>query len=253
MRYLNLILLLILFTFATVQTLSAQDSSGDALATIYFYRVASIKGAAIGFNLHHEDSVIGRITSGSSIVYRCRPGVQEFWAQTESRRSVFIEAAPGGTYFVHCTISMGAVAGVPSFRQVSAQDAVPHITQILQQVANSGETISELEKLRGSIAKPEEKDTVRAMNNLFERKRKGGTTRAVIFGILGVTAMVQAAQGEPTAWAGVGLFGAVAVTGITQTAKYNSEKLQKLLTDYKNGIPLQGGIKKKFKKKDFEW
>jgi hypothetical protein len=238
----------------SLHNIKAQIILNDSsLATIYFYRNASVQGVAVSFDLHHRDSVIGRVASGSVIVYQCPPGVQEFWGSTESRRSIFIDVKPGKSYFVRCSITVGGVVGLPSFRQVSPREAVPNIAQILQQQKLKAE-VTELYRQQTFAAESNDQDTLRALNNLYERKRKGGTTRGVVFLILSTGAIVQTAEsGTADGIAGATVLGLVAVTGFSQSAKYNTDNLQKVLSDYANQVPLSENLKKKFKKKDFEW
>lgn len=235
-------------------SLHAQDLSADStLATVYFYRPHTPKGIAFSFSLHHNDSVIGRVRAGSIVVYQCPAGVQEFWSETESRTSIFINMSAGKTYFVRCRMALGTVAAMPSFRQVGPDEAVANITPLLQE-QNAGESVSELYRRREMAAAREDTDTLRALNNHFERKRKGGRARGAIFAVVGLGGVIASvANGDPSGLAGVAVFGLIAITGYTQAAKYKPQNLQMVLNDYANTGTLPEKLKEKLKPKDFAW
>ncbi len=116
-------------------------------------------------------------------------------------------------------------------------------------------------------------DTVRAVKHLYERKRKGGKTRAIVFGILGTVALINALtyepdyviinQGssgsqrvssggpEPAGYILIGFSTIMTITGITQRAKYSYANLHTVLEEYEQGH-LSPQIKSKLKKKDFK-
>ena len=113
----------------------------------------------------------------------------------------------------------------------------------------------------------QQSDTTRALQNLFQRKRKGGTTRAVVFGALGVISLISTTKSQTVnaggqnidvtpdntgAYLFAGFSTVMCITGIVQTSNYSSEKLEILLADYRKGIPLPQKIKNKLKKKDFK-
>lgn len=249
----KLLLVFLLTGIFNFQSIQAQELQRDSsMAVIYFYREISV-GFLINFDLYHEDNAIGRVTPGSVLKYECAAGIQEFWGQTESRRSIFIDVKAGRTYYVRCRIAAGAAIGVPTFRQVSAEDAIPHISQILQE-KNMAEEVVTLNRLRTFSAAQCDRDTTRALNNLYERKRKGGKTRGSIFLGLGTVSLISAlANDEPESLGGVLIFGSIAATGFVQSARYNAGDLQKLLIDYQGQTPLPAKIKRKLKRKDFRW
>ncbi|MBL7855538.1 MAG: hypothetical protein JNL17_14140 [Cyclobacteriaceae bacterium] len=98
-------------------------------------------------------------------------------------------------------------------------------------------------------------DTIRALSNLYQRKRKGGTARAIVFGLLGLTAIINTANaeggGDGGAYIMIGFSAAMVGTGIAQTNKYNALNLEQTVHSYKSGTPLPATLKKKFKQKDF--
>src|SRR5690606_1044036 len=159
----------------------------------------------------------------------------------------------GKAYCVRCRMALGTVAGMPSFRQVVPDEAVSNITPLLQE-QNAGESVSELYRRREMAAAREDTDTLRALNNLFERKRKGGRARGAIFAVVGLGGViVSVANSDPSGLAGVAVFGLISVTGYTQAAKYKPQTPHMVFTDYANTGTLPEKLKEKLKPKDFAW
>jgi hypothetical protein len=99
----------------------------------------------------------------------------------------------------------------------------------------------------------QEQDTVRALNNLFTRKRNGGMARAIIFGLLGgsfIGAGISSGLAGNFLLAGVCVV--VVVTGVSQINKYSDARLEQVLTNLQSGKPLPPEIAKKLKTKDFK-
>lgn len=118
-------------------------------------------------------------------------------------------------------------------------------------------------------------DTVRALTNLYSRKRKGGTARAVVFGLLDVASIAGTASYKPGTvtvnqgsagsqtfttssdsppainYVFIGFCTVMTITGITQASKYSDEKLQVVLDDYKQSGKVPPDILSKLKQKDF--
>jgi hypothetical protein len=253
---------LILFLFS-VNLLQAQDS----LATVIFYRQNKMAGGLVSYKINHGDILIGKITPGSVIKFQSPPGLQTFTAKTEGESSIKIDIQPGQMYFVECGISAGAFVGHPSFRQVFAAEAKREIAKIdsrvLREIPN--------EVFTQGVAD----DSVRAFNNLFQRKRKNGVARAAIFGAVAVVSLIgiityepetvtinQGSAGSqvveldsgppPASFVLLGVSGVMMVTGITQHNKYSSAKLDILLNDRKQGKAIPEKIKSKLKQKDFK-
>jgi Protein of unknown function (DUF2846) len=239
----------------------------DSLATVYFYRGGKFAGSFVGYDLKHNNQVIGRVTSSSVVKYRCALGMQKFVATTESQNSIMLDVKAGETYYIECSVATGVVVGRPSFRQVDSRLAQKEIQKI---DASLAEQLSSTQ-----IIVPQEYDTVRALTNLFERKRKGGTTRAVVFGVLGVASLVgtlsykestvtvnqgssgsqviPVSSGPPVGnYVFVGFCAIMTFSGVSQTNNFSAENLDMLVNDYKAGKPLPQKIKRFLKKKDFK-
>jgi hypothetical protein len=164
-------------------------------------------------------------------------------------------------------LAVGIVVGRPSFRQTFSVEARKKIEKIETTVANT--IPNDIEETILSS------DTARALHNLFQRKRKGGTARAVVFGILGGASLIgtisykpdnvvinQGSSGSQTIQVGsssppvinyvfIGFSTIMVISGVSQTSKYSSNSLNILLDNYKQGKPLPLAVKSKLKKKDF--
>lgn len=238
----------------------------DTLATVYFYRDGKFAGSFVGYDVWHNGAVIGRIKSNSVVAYRCQPGPQTFKAATEGETSIKLDIRAGQTYFIECGVAIGALVGRPVFRQAFSTEARKAISEIDAAAANS---------IPSSVVETTHPtDTVRALHNLFQRKRRGGTARAVVFGGLGLISLIGTVTYQPTTvninqgsagtqtiqldsgppvgnYVFIGFSVIMVITGVTQTSKYSAENLNLLLDTYKQGNPLEAIIKEKLKKKDF--
>jgi hypothetical protein len=167
-----------------------------------------------------------------------------FTARTESKAAAIIDVKPGRLYFVQCGVSIGAVIGTPSMRQVTPKTGIAAIRKI-----NPSLTINEA--LIGDVVLDEsdfKADTVRALSNLYARKRKGGVARGVVFMVWSVLGL---ASGDAAVLPGVLVVGAVSVSGFAQSGKYNAANQLKAVEEYQAGKALTAKIKSKFKEKDF--
>lgn len=256
------------YLFIITLFISACQAYGqDSLATIYFYRASKFAGSFVGYNLNHNGGVIGRVKSGSLLTYRCQPGLQVFSATTESESSIKIEVKGGEIYYIECGIAVGVIAGRPTFRQASPLQAKVDI----QKLDNTVGSALPDQVLVGNQAA----DTIRALSNLFLRKRKGGATRAVVFGALGVVSIIGTANYKPSTvtinqgsagsqtietssgppainYVFIGFSAIMVLTGIAQNSNYSVQKLDVLVNNYKEGNPLPVNIKRKLKPKDFK-
>lgn len=232
-------LLTLVILFSSILT-QAQD-----YATIYFYRKASLKGAAINYNIYDDTVLVDKMEPGKVLMYFAKPGTRQFVARMESRSSTIVIAEAGKTYFVECSVSLGVIVGNPTMRQTTSQRALPIIAKV-----NPNLTIDATNA--GDFAMDEtqfKSDTLRALSNLYERKRKNGNTRGVIFLVWGIAGL---AAGDPAVLPGVLTLGVISATGFSQAGKYNREKSNQAVIDYQNGKPLTAKIKSKFKEKDFK-
>lgn len=97
-----------------------------------------------------------------------------------------------------------------------------------------------------------QQDTVQALTNLFQRKRSGGKTRAILFSLLGgsfIGAGISSGLVGNFVLAGVCVV--FVISGASQAQKYSDARLQQILADLQNGKPLPPEVAKKLKAKDF--
>lgn len=234
----------ILFCLIVTITSTQILAQTEAPAIIYFYRSASIKGAAINYDVYDSAKFVGKMTPGQVLIYSAKPGLHTFTARTESKAAAIIDVKPGKLYFVQCGVSIGALVGTPYLRQVTPKTGIAAIRKI-----NPALTINEALVAEATLDESDFKaDTLRALNNLYARKRKGGTTRGVVFAVWAVAGV---AAGDETVLPGVLTVGAISISGFAQSGKYNAVNQQKAVEDYQAGKPLSAKIKSKFKEKDF--
>jgi hypothetical protein len=223
---------------------SSFAAAAQEYGTVYFYRSGSLAGAGVNYAIYDDTMKIGKMEAGRVLMYYAKPGSRKFVAKMESQATTLIEVEAGKSYFVECGISVGVLVGNPTMRQVTSQRAVPAIARINPDLKINPAQIADF-KMDETAFK---NDTIRALSNLYERKRKGGNTRGVIFLVWSIAGL---ASGEPAALPGVAVLGLVSVTGFTQAGKYNGVNLDKTVKDYQDGKPLPLKIKSKFKEKDF--
>lgn len=246
MKYLYVIFFVIVFLSA-----SAQD------ARIYFYRDAKFVGAIVGYNVCLDSALVGRASSGSVLSYSSAPGLKTIRAKTEGESSLTIELKAGVTYYIECGIEIGAVAGRPSFRQVSASEAKAAVSKINPQLVMAIDVDPQFAT-----------DTARALNNMFHRKKIGGVTRAIVFGVLGLGSLIgtisQSGSSstvggatidtgpDPANYVFIGVCTVLTITGITQASKYNRGRLTQVVREYNEGKGVPNEFKSKLKTKDFK-
>ena len=94
----------------------------------------------------------------------------------------------------------------------------------------------------------QQKDTVRALNNLYTRKRKGGTSRALWFGMFGLASLVGTVSSDspdPGNYIFIGLCGIMAGTGLGECKSVRSaiNHLEPVLQAYTHGAGLPASVK----------
>ncbi len=91
-------------------------------ATIYFYRPKSFTGAAIGYNINLDDSVVWRAVNNSRYEVRVyKEGKQKVWAKTEAKAIIPLNIQFGKTYYIKCAIAMGVWVGQPSLNLIDPE------------------------------------------------------------------------------------------------------------------------------------
>jgi Protein of unknown function (DUF2846) len=231
-------LTILIFLLVLGQTyVNAQD------ATIYFYRKSKFKGALVDYKVYIDTTLVGKMNTGQVLVKNCAAGRRRIWAKTESEQGIFMNVEAGKTYFMECGVSLGVLVGVPTIRQMRPEIAVESI-----KIINPSLNFNQAHLAKFAPSETDfRSDTVMAINNLYQRKRKNGIARAGIF--LGIAVGGTIGTGDPI---GAILPVVISATGFIQASKYKNEKLEAVVKDYQNGNALPFKIKKKLKEKDFK-
>jgi hypothetical protein len=99
-------------------------------ALLYVFRPSNGTGGLIQYNLHADDSLIGRVTNGGKFVVKLpHTGQTQLWARTESRKEVPLDVKPGHVYFLKCSVRMGVMVGHPYFELVDDYEGYMEYTQ----------------------------------------------------------------------------------------------------------------------------
>ncbi|MEM6767283.1 MAG: hypothetical protein AAF655_20260 [Bacteroidota bacterium] len=108
-----LIFSLLLFPAISVAQLFPPPEEGKAV--VYFVRPSGL-GAAINFQLYHEEVFIGKFNGVNYMRYECEAGEHVFWARAENRSFVNADLLANKSYIIELVPQMGAIkAGVKLF------------------------------------------------------------------------------------------------------------------------------------------
>src|SRR6188768_681333 len=102
----------------------------------------------------------------------------------------------GKSYFVECGVSMGVVVGNPAMEQVTSQRGIKAIAKLNPNLTIDKEHLGDYTMDETQF----KTDTVRALSNLFQRKRKNGKIRGAIFLVWAIAGL---AAGDPAVLPGV--------------------------------------------------
>lgn len=81
---------------------------------VIFFRPGKLLGAALGCTVHNGDTQIARLGSGKYYAVSLKPGKHVFKVESESKDLLTLEVEAGETYYVQCSIGMGAMVGRPN-------------------------------------------------------------------------------------------------------------------------------------------
>lgn len=99
------------------------DTASYSLLCVY--RPKGGYGWAVEYNLHVNDSTVGRIKNGSKFVVKLRNnGETKIWARTEAREEVVVDIRPGQIYFLRCGVGMGALVGRPQLGFIRPEEGM---------------------------------------------------------------------------------------------------------------------------------
>ena len=120
--FILLLLVSDLLTNAQTDTIPQNSKDSSSCAWLYVYRPKSFVGAAIGYDLHMDDSVICRIKNNSKYaIPLVKEGKTEIWAKSEQKVKFVINVKCGKTYYIKCGIKMGIIVGRPEMSMVAPE------------------------------------------------------------------------------------------------------------------------------------
>lgn len=92
-------------------------------AIINVYRHSGT-GALVNYDLHLGDSVICRVRNNyKTTLHIKKDGLNSLWAKTESKCEVPIDIKLGKTYYLRCSLTMGAFVGRPKLELIDSKTA----------------------------------------------------------------------------------------------------------------------------------
>lgn len=176
-------------------------------AKIIIYRPKQFTGSFISYKLYCNNKYVAKIKNGTYIHYTHPAGIVQFIAKTEAKSIADINLKPAKTYYLKCTVSLGAFVGHPKlvfydpeiakqelakakFKTKQKITANGEITEPNGEITYNGELDFEADKktkLRGNVFSAEflfvqafsanyERFIVRGKNNLLFRVGFGGLT-----------------------------------------------------------------------------
>jgi hypothetical protein len=97
-----------------------QIASADATsAAVYFLRESAFVGGGVSYFIFEDATKIGLLKSGTYFVHKAAPGKHTYWAETEGKSSVTLDAQAGQTYYIEGGIGIGFWAGRPQLSEVT--------------------------------------------------------------------------------------------------------------------------------------
>ncbi|AWO01161.1 hypothetical protein DLD77_05380 [Chitinophaga alhagiae] len=99
------------------------DTASYSLLCVY--RPKGGYGWAVGYNLHVNDSLVGRVENGCKFTIKLpHNGEIKIWARTEAREEVIVDVRPGQIYFLRCGVGMGALVGRPQLGFIRPEEGM---------------------------------------------------------------------------------------------------------------------------------
>ncbi len=108
-----------------IENYATEDKSEELLdidyAILNVYRFSGV-GPLVGYDLYLGDSVICRVKNNyKTTIHIDKDGLNTLWAKTESKSEVPIDVQPGKTYYLRCSLKMGAFVGRPKLELIDAK------------------------------------------------------------------------------------------------------------------------------------
>lgn len=90
-------------------------------AILNVYRFSGV-GPAVSYDLHLGDEVVCRVKNNFKKSIQIKTtGAVTIWAKTEAKSEIPVTIEPGHTYYVRCSVTMGAFVGHPLLELVDYQ------------------------------------------------------------------------------------------------------------------------------------
>jgi hypothetical protein len=107
---------------------------------VYFYRPSAFTGAAVSYNIFHDNQIIGASKNGKYFYYQSNPGLQVFSATTEVKRELAVDIETGKSYYVKSSVVLGFLVGRPKFSIENESIALEEIKKCqMIEMIDSGE------------------------------------------------------------------------------------------------------------------
>ena len=104
---------------ANVSAQSPEYQLTDDCALLHIYRIGTMKGAAVSYDLHLDDEVVFRVKNKTKTTLKITSeGLKTLWAKTETKVELPVDVKFGNEYYIQCSISFGALVGRPKLELV---------------------------------------------------------------------------------------------------------------------------------------
>lgn len=89
---------------------------------VYFFRESKFMGCAVSYNVKEGDKILGPIANGTYFFVIEEPGTHTYTASTEASVSRTVNVEAGKTYYIECSVEIGAFAGRPGMHIVTEDE-----------------------------------------------------------------------------------------------------------------------------------
>lgn len=107
-----------------IESIAPQEDEfieGVDYAVLNVYRYSGA-GSLISYDLYLGDTVICRVmNSFKTTLHINKDGMNTLWAKTEAKDEIPVKLEFGKTYYLRCSISMGAIVGRPKLELIDAK------------------------------------------------------------------------------------------------------------------------------------
>jgi hypothetical protein len=216
---------------------------GQEHGLVYFYRAAKGYSPKITIGVFDDTVTVGSLAQGQVLAYFAPAGRQHFFAGKPAQDTITVSVAPGKVHFVECKIIAEDYGVRQLMMQADSKRAIRILSQTNPSLGIDTANIADYEIEAATLRQ----DTVYALSKLFLRHWKAGLWIGLLFTLQELVGISNGFATGPS----IVLFGIIAISGFAKMGRYNTQKLDKLVSNYRGGEPLPARIKAKFKEKDF--